>query len=192
MVWSEPTQVLPHPGVRLSDQPQVDLKTDTSIKSACIPEHLAISFQANQDSLKNNKSQWLKITQTWLKLSPVRFTFSPGRDPSWVSGRVSLRSSSYTPHFHKNAARSAYQSELLIKELLYSCWRHIRSRPFLPVLMAIWKANEGRDHSLDVGRTFEGHLMENISKHSKVCVKKTSAHVRYHLRNLLVTLSNVK
>lgn len=132
-------------------------------------------FQANQDSLKNNKSQHLEITQTWLKLSPVCFTFSPGRDPR-VSGRVSLRSSSYTPHFHKNAARSAYQSELLIKELLYSCWRHIRGKcavdPFSPVLMAIWKANEGRDHSLDVARTFEGHLMENISKHSKVCVKK--------------------
>lgn len=45
VIWIEPTQVLQHPGVRLSDQPQADLKTDTSIKSPCVPVHLAISGQ---------------------------------------------------------------------------------------------------------------------------------------------------
>lgn len=173
VVWIKPTQVLPYPEVHLSDLPQVGLKTDTCQSKLLV--YLVIwPFQANQDSLKNNKSQRLEITQTWLKLSPVHFPFSLGWDPSWVSGRVSLRSSSYTPHFHKNAARSAYQSQLLIKELLYSCWRHIRrevrSRPFLPVLMAIWKANEGGDHSRDVVCMFEKHLKGFLAvKHSNVC-----------------------
>lgn len=100
--------------------------------------------------------------------------------PSRASARVSLRSS-YTWHYHKNATRSAYQSQLLIKELLYSCWRHPRQDAWFsisPVLkkQAIWKANEGAI----TGWTwcvFEGHLMlflpaMSVSVDSRACIKK--------------------
>lgn len=166
----------PHSGVLLSDQPQVELKTDTCQSKVLV--YLCIwPFQGNQDSCKNNKNQQLEITQTWFKLASVHFTFSPGRDPSVrVSGRVSLRSSSYTLNFHNNAARSAYQSKLLIKELLYSCWRHIRGKCAVDLFspfccpFGTQMRKEGGDNSPDVARTLEGHPMENISKHSNVCV----------------------
>lgn len=155
-----------------------------SIKSPCI-----WPFQANQDSLKNNKSQRLEITQMWLKLAPVRFTFSPGRDPSWVSGRVSLRSSSYTPHFHKNAARSAYQSKLLIKELLYSCWRHICGKCAVDPFSLFWWPFGKQMREVITARTWHTHLRDTwwrTSVNTRSVREKTSAHVRYHMQNILV------
>lgn len=142
-----------------------------SIKSSYKPEYLAFS---GQDSLKNDKSQRLKITQTWLKLAPVCFPFKPGWDPSWVSGRVSLRSSSYTLNFHKNAARSAYQSELLIKELLYSCWRHIRGKCAVDLFSPFWWSFGKQMREAITAWTWHAHLRDTWWRTS--VNTRTSAH----------------
>lgn len=93
-----------------------------SIKNPCISEHLAFSGQLRfpQKQQKTGARNHANV----VKISPRLLSIQSMSRSQLSVCRVSLRSSSYTPHFHKNAARSAYQSQLLIKELLYSCWRH--------------------------------------------------------------------